>query len=454
MSSPFLEKIRSAYPSRQAIMGFLNNDGTNLAASDSANSESLTSEPEIVEPEAILPATREPPVSTPESTISYHTARGPTTEEASISECATNEPKARELANTETSSYQPAICQPSITITEPMASEPEKPAIRFDPNGDLRLEIGKDPVRYMIVDSRALCRCSGKLQTMLTQSSKENDDCSMWTVSLPGDDPAPFALLLNLIHARFEKIPAQVSVNQLYGVCILTNKYEMTEVLRPVAERWYKGIQRPEISELFFKMLFVAWELGFAEDMSQMTGQIVYNCWLDEDNQLAIGNSWQNLTEIEALQRVPILDCIEEHRSLALEVCWEECQKLSETVLSFSVEGSWCESHTQRDVYLMLGRMMSKAEREGIIDLFSPLSIFEFCQSLRLSLSELETKIRAVADFVDVCGWCSGVFEMVDEIRSQCRRTEDPLYLHHLEALKAQAAKVEMVPWVSDSDQE
>ncbi|KAM0564031.1 hypothetical protein ACHAPJ_000239 [Fusarium lateritium] len=450
MSSPFLDKIRSAYPSRQAIMGFLNNDGTKLAAS-----ESLTSEPEIVEPEAILPASREPPVSTPESTISYYTARGPTAEEASISECAANEPKTRELAITEASSHEPASCEPSITITEPMASEPEKPTIRFDPNGDLRLEIGKDPVRYMVVDSRALCRFSGKLQTMLTQSSKENDGGSMWTVSLPEDDPAPFALLLNLIHARFEKIPAQVSINQLYGVCILTNKYKMTEVLRPVADRWYKAIQRPDMSELFFKMLFVAWELGFAEDLSQMTGQIVYNCWLDEDNQLAISNSWRNLAEIEALQRVPILDCIEEHRSLALEVCWEECQKLSEMVLLFSIEGRWCDDqHTQRDIYLMLGRMMSKAEREGIIDLFSPLSIFEFCQSLRLSLRELETKIRAVAEFVDVCGWCSGVFEMVDEIRSQCRRTEDPLYLHHLEALKAQAAKVEMMPWVSDSDQE
>ncbi|KAF4971073.1 hypothetical protein FSARC_2021 [Fusarium sarcochroum] len=457
MSSPFLDKIRIAFPSRQAIMGFLNDEGPERAVSNRTTSESSTSEPEIIEHENIMPATSEPRVATSDATINDHMACELTEEDTSVSESTNNAPGISEPAVTGTSTCKAAACEPSVTITEPVASEPEKPIIQFDSNGDLLLRVGSDPVRGMIVDSRALCRASTELQAVLSRSGKENTNTNTnsWTVDLPDDDPTPFALLLNLIHARFEKIPAQVSVNQLYGICVLTSKYKMTEVLRPVAERWYKPIARPSNYGSLFKMAFVSWELGFADDLSQAAGHIVHNCRLNEDNQLTIGAKNKRLSEIEAFQRIPILDCIEEHRSLALEACWEECQKLSEFLLSCSIKDEMCPvQHSREEICRMMGQMQSKAEEEGILELFCYTSVFEFCQSLHLDLKTLEHKISTVAEFIDVCGWCSGVFDMVAEVRGQCRRAEDPLYLNHLEAMKVQAAKIRMMPWAAESDQE
>jgi hypothetical protein len=100
----------------------------------------------------------------------------------------------------------------------------------------------------------------------------------------------------------------------------------------------------------------------------------------------------------------------------------------------------------------MLGKMLSKAGEEGILDLFSFGGSFDVFRTSDLDLKTLEHKISLVADYIDLCGWCAGVVEMVDEIRQQLRKAADPLYLSHLRALGIQAAKVKMMPWVSDED--
>lgn len=230
------------------------------------------------------------------SEISLDSAPG--TSEPEITECTTPDSLEFEL--------EPA--------TQPKANEPidtgfRKPTLCFDPNGDLMLTIGRGPGRDMLVDSRALSRASHKLHTILSHDSRKNGNS--WTLELPKDDPLPFTILLDLIHTRFERIPARVTLKQLYGICILTQKYNMTEVLRPVAERWYKDIGRLSEGEygLFFKKAFVAWELGFAEDLSEMAGHLVLNCYLDEDDQLVIGKEKEKekLSDFSDFQRIPLL---------------------------------------------------------------------------------------------------------------------------------------------------
>lgn len=245
-----------------------------------------------------------------------------TTSEPEITECTTPDsldleleptsPNPSSLILSEPTATRPIINEPTTHNTEPKANKPtaaglKKPTICFDRNGDLILAIGSGPGRDMLVDSRALSRASPKLHAILSHDGKKNDNS--WTLELPEDDPLPFTILLNLIHTRFERTPARVTLEQLYGICILTQKYNMTEVLRPVAERWYKDIGRPSEGEygLFFKKVFVAWELGFAEDLSEMAGHVVLNCYLDEDDQLVIGKKKEKLSDFSDFQRIPLL---------------------------------------------------------------------------------------------------------------------------------------------------
>ncbi|KAM0343307.1 hypothetical protein ACHAPU_008628 [Fusarium lateritium] len=362
-----------------------------------------------------------------------------------IEEVMANEPTINEHTATES----------TLEANEPMSIEPKKPTICFDPNGDLILTIGSCPGRDMLVDSRALGRASPNLRHILSCDGKE--DTNGWTLKLPEDDSLPFVILLNLIHTRFEKVPSHVTLDQLYGICVLTQKYNIPEVLRPVAERWYKAIGRPYEGEydVFFKRAFVAWELGFAEDLSEMVGHVVLNCSLDQEGHLVIGKQKERLSHFYAFQRIPVLDCIEQHRELALDTCWEECQKLSDQIMKCSIKGTMCHaSHSREDICLVLGKMLSKAGEENVLDLFTSNGGNQYCHSLDLDLTTLDRKIGSVADYMDVCGWCEGVFEMMGEIRGQLHKAADPLYMNHIQAMKLQASKIMMKPWVSYDGQD
>ncbi|KAG5755748.1 hypothetical protein H9Q69_006012 [Fusarium xylarioides] len=344
----------------------------------------------------------------------------------------------------------------STETSESFSNESGKPLVCFDKSGDLYLKVGQNPGRLMLVDSRALGRVSPRLKEIVSLNQKDTEDGDDWTIELPDDNPVPFTVLMNLIHARFEKVPAKVSLKKLYGACILTSKYEMTQVLRPVAERWFKALgTSTDDYGLFFKKAYVAWELGFSEELSEMMGHVVLNCSLDWNDQLVIGANKERLCDFEGLQRIPILDCITEHRELALETCWYKSQKLGEQVLYSSVKGRMCgASHSRDEMCLMLGKMLSKAGEEGILDLFHFGGSLDVFRSSDLDLKTLEHKISLVADHIDLCGRCPAVLETVEEVRQQLRRAADPLYLSHLRALKIQAAKVRMIPGALDEDEE
>lgn len=102
----------------------------------------------------------------------------------------------------------------------------------------------------------------------------------------------------------------------------------------------------------------------------------------------------------------------------------------------------------------MLGKMFSKAEEEGIMDLFTPGSMFKHCGSLSMSLSSLERKISSVAAYIDVCGCCFGVFELLTGVRGQLGKAADPLYRHHMDAMATQAKKVQMGIFVSGDEKD
>lgn len=110
------------------------------------------------------------------------------------------------------------------------------------------------------------------------------------------------------------------------------------------------------------------------------------------------------------------------------------------------MSGKLCGTrHGRADICLMLGKMLSKAEEEGIMGLFTPGGRHQDCTILKMSLTTLEQKVSNVAAFMDICGLCVGVAEMIKEIREQLDRAGDPLYRSHINAMAAHAAKVRML---------
>ncbi|KAK0381341.1 hypothetical protein CLIM01_01310 [Colletotrichum limetticola] len=123
---------------------------------------------------------------------------------------------------------------------EPKPNGPERAGspiatekVSFDDRGDLTLRVGSledgsADVFDFVVCSRALARASPVFRAMLfggfSESKPEGD---IWIVKLPEDRPAPFSILLNIIHGCFSAVPQKLKLDELYQLLVVTNKYDM-----------------------------------------------------------------------------------------------------------------------------------------------------------------------------------------------------------------------------------
>lgn len=201
----------------------------------------------------------------------------------------------------------------AVTSATP-APELEPPRITiFDEDGDLRLEVGaessrkhttkhkdqkKNPMQIFVVCSKALRRVSKPFRTMLygpfaESKHRQSDPTSIWTVKLPEDDPKAFNILLNIIHNKFELVPGSMGRDDLFHVTVLTNKYDITDIIQPWAKTWIKPLADAKLDDQCFDKgdecyLWIAWELGY-EDLFTCVLEWMQNvCTKDSSGNLRI----------------------------------------------------------------------------------------------------------------------------------------------------------------------
>ncbi|KAK8062615.1 hypothetical protein PG997_014712 [Apiospora hydei] len=120
------------------------------------------------------------------------------------------------------------------------------------------------------VCSQAMARASPVWKRMLfggfaeSKPPKEGVD---WTVALPDDSPEAMLTVLGMVHARFDLIPRfeyGPPLQKVYDITIMTDKYDMTHIVRPWALAWLNtasgGMKNDFQSHL--ELLWVSWGTG------------------------------------------------------------------------------------------------------------------------------------------------------------------------------------------------
>ncbi|KAI1502476.1 hypothetical protein F5X99DRAFT_378823 [Biscogniauxia marginata] len=190
----------------------------------------------------------------------------------------------------------------SITAISPTSPEPKTDAsinsdslqkatyTYVDPDGDLHLEVGdNEAARLFVVCSKSLARSSPFWKKLLYGKFAESikpdhrDDKTEWVVRLPDDDPESMKMLLNIVHGRFEFVPgyeAHVPTHDLYKLCVLLDKYDMTHVLRPWASGWSKTVYSAQsyLDSVYCEQLWISWVLGDKTNFEHTTRALVLNC--------------------------------------------------------------------------------------------------------------------------------------------------------------------------------
>lgn len=148
-----------------------------------------------------------------------------------------------------------------------------------DVNGDLHLEIGeaqylnggpcKRPIEFR-VDSKALSRASPVFMKMLYGSfveSKKPDEPGdrKWTIKLPDDNSLDMSTLICIMHCKFDLVPLAITIDGLYGIAVLTDKYDCTALVRPWIRSWLdtSGAHSSHTNAPTLRRIsWIAWEYG------------------------------------------------------------------------------------------------------------------------------------------------------------------------------------------------
>ncbi|KAK8207565.1 hypothetical protein IWZ01DRAFT_370805 [Phyllosticta capitalensis] len=211
-------------------------------------------------------------------------------------------------------------------IQEPPALES---ITQFDNKGDIRLIVVEPPSEEcpalwytFIVSSKVMSLACDAWNTMLNGQFKEAQSTSgERKIDLPDDDPVALAILLNIAHLRFDLVPSPISFSLLLKVTVLTDKYDMTRVIRPWATSWIDGLgsQLSVTSPGYEEWLWIAWELGNKSKFECLTAHLVKTTRLGKDGKCTT-QSGKILDPCGSFQHFPpdIIESIMEVRRKAI----------------------------------------------------------------------------------------------------------------------------------------
>ncbi|KAI3330227.1 hypothetical protein F4824DRAFT_479144 [Ustulina deusta] len=330
---------------------------------------------------------------------------------------------------------------------------PETSRLVIDPDGDLTLKVGQMrcikntlpngsdsehcdpgsdhkhelPVIYTVC-SRTLSRASRVWKALLYGGFAESKPscasaASDWLVELPDDNPKAMATILNIIHSRFESIPRikdPIDLEDLYQLTVLTDKYDLTAILRPWASSWMQSAEeklenwRVEGIGSFIphlaRLSWIAWEIGDPFVYKSVLGDLARYCSVDINGDLQYDTGSEIVTLFTSTLEPPGLHgALKVVRLSYITNAIGIYQKAIETLLlplDFR-KPTLCISHISRDEMskceaAMLGAMIRSLAQSG----YWPLPA---ATNVRESISSIWRVLKTIVIKSPVHSNCSGV---------------------------------------------
>jgi len=100
------------------------------------------------------------------------------------------------------------------------------------------------------------------------------------------DDPDALLLLLRIAHLDFVSVKKRLSVEELYNLAILCDKYDCVHLIKPWVDEWYRDAELLRIVGESSKRLFIAWSFGRIESFEIAASALLTQGGMDENGQL------------------------------------------------------------------------------------------------------------------------------------------------------------------------
>ncbi|KAL1633724.1 hypothetical protein SLS58_010945 [Diplodia intermedia] len=159
------------------------------------------------------------------------------------------------------------------------------PPVYLDRAGDVHI-LARDPhdganTRHFVVQSRVLALACDAWKSMFVPDSpfkaaaKTEDGMAEMLLE---DNPQALALLLRIAHLRFDEVPRRLSLEELYNMVILTDKYLATRLVKPWAGLWIGHLKGSAKDCNRGWWLWIAWEYGEEALFEELATALITEC--------------------------------------------------------------------------------------------------------------------------------------------------------------------------------
>lgn len=145
----------------------------------------------------------------------------------------------------------------------------------LDPDGDVVIQIG---TREFLVSSKILILASSVFKAMLKSRFREGIPRSAQDplyLPLPDDDPEALNLIVKILHFLANAEDESPTVDQLFTLASLCDKYDLMAVMRCYLLRWLQSL-RIELQDLssLWKMSAIAMLMADHEEFAKVTKEL------------------------------------------------------------------------------------------------------------------------------------------------------------------------------------
>lgn len=141
-----------------------------------------------------------------------------------------------------------------------------------------------------LVCSRSVSRASPVLKKFIfppwgpQDGSSQNDFQQQKTIDCQEDDGEALLILLNIMHLKFQDVPATPSVEVLYQVASLCEQYQCVSIVAPWVEGWL--LESCQLEKNYAARLSIAWVFGNEKFFKMAAKKLVLRSRHNKDGQL------------------------------------------------------------------------------------------------------------------------------------------------------------------------
>ncbi|RYP62614.1 hypothetical protein DL771_009657 [Monosporascus sp. 5C6A] len=163
--------------------------------------------------------------------------------------------------------------------------------VNFHTDSDMMVRVTHEgTVTQFMVASSSVATASPVWRSMLYgNNARARSGKGLWIMNIDAE-PKALSTLFNIIHYQFDKLPAELPLDDLFELTLLTNRYECTHLVYPWSHKWTVKFATYVGEEGHFenchKAIWIAWELGDTKLFRDMIDAMIISSKVDSSGNL------------------------------------------------------------------------------------------------------------------------------------------------------------------------